>query len=494
MERVALVIVPIATAVVFIVVLAMETVEVRYDLQLITPPSVAPGARMPARAFFFVPTDGPGPDRAEARPAVLTLYDEDGAVAAEGDLVVAAPDVRGLSDPGRYGMAGWLTAPDAEGVYTVRASIREDGETIARCDAPLVVRDSPRASPLAARPMMPMQQWRLSSIETSGRAPSALELRVRAGFCVPDLPCELLVWVGEPAAVVTLEGHGVEIEGAEGEEPVAGILRRSGTVRGPEASVTLVAARDGTQVARRSVQLPIVQSGVWVEEGPAICEAPCERRIESAHEEPVLVDLFRDGVWSDVSTIPMDGRDVFAFAFALEPGVWRAQFRTDPFGVESASSHVIYVGSEGGAVAAIKARLVMQGADDAFTMALPLDDVPAEEQAAFAATLLEMDIVPLPQARSGRVQEDLGLGQDRSTARWIAALFVLAVGLLVAGWVMRRGLVASAEARAVMAEAGDEAATSRRNVLSMTLTVGGVVFATLLAFAAAALLLLTRGV
>jgi hypothetical protein len=492
MERVALVVVPVATAVVFIAVLAMETVEVRYDLQLITPPSVAPGAEVAMRAFFFVPTDGPGPDRADARPVMLELLDEHGEVVAEGDLRIATRDVETATEPGRYGMDGGLTAPDVAGEYTIRAFVREDGETIAHCEAPLVVRDGPRQSPLAARPMMPMQQWRLLPIDGSEEAPSALELRVRGGYCVPEQPCELLVWVGEPAASVTLEGHGVEIGEAALGEPTPGIVRRTGTVHGPEATVTLVASRDGVEVARRDVQLPIVQSGVWVEQGASICPPPCTLELESIQEGPVLVDLFQDGVWSRVTTMPSDGGS--HLEVPLDPGVWRAQFRTDPFGVESASSHVVYVGPEEGAVAAIKASLVMQGGEDAFTMALPLADVPAEDQVAFAATLLEMDIVPLPQARSGRVQEDLGLGADRSAARWIAALFVLAVGLLVAGWVMRRGLVASAEARAVMAEAGDEAATSRKNVLSMTLTVAGVVFATLLAFAAAALLLLTRGV
>ncbi len=493
MERIALVVVPVATAIVFIVVLAMETVEVRYDLQLITSPSVRPGSDVAARAFFFVPGDGVAPDRAEARDATLELLDADGVVVAEGHLMPATRNVPSVTEAGRYGMDGFVTAPEAEGDYTIRARVWEDETVIAHCEAPVIVRASPRQSPLAARPMMPMQQWRLLPVESTGQAPSGMELRVRAGYCIPEEPCELLVWVGEPAAVVTLEGHGIDIDEPQSVvEATAGILRRQGTVHGPEARVTLVATRDGESVAHRDVQIPIVQSGVWVPEGSAICPPPCERHLQNTSVEPVLVDFFRDGVWSVAATLPDDGRPFFEIPLA--PGVWRAQLRTDPFGVESAASHVIYVGPEEGAVAAMKANLVMQGAEDAFTVAMPLDDVAAEDQVAFAATLLEMDIVPLPQARSGRVQEDLGLGEDRSVARWIAALFVLAIGLFVAGWVMRRGLVASAEARALMAEAGDTAAESRRNVWSMTLFVAGIVFATILAFAAAALLLLTRGV
>jgi len=46
----------------------------------------------------------------------------------------------------------------------------------------------------------------------------------------------------------------------------------------------------------------------------------------------------------------------------------------------------------------------------------------------------------------------------------------------------------------LLSEAGDEEAMSRERILSMTLSVSGVVFATILAFVAAALLLLTRGV
>ncbi len=502
MERVALVVVPVATAVVFIAVLAMETVEVRDDLQLITPPSVAPGAPVPARAFFFVPSTAAGPAQAEMRDVHLELLDEEGSVVAEGEMMSAVRGIAMEGERARFGMDGRLDAPEAPGDYTVRASVSEDGERIARCEAPLVVSDSPRPSPLAARPMMPMQQWRLMPIQASGEAPDALELRVRGGYCIPEEPCELMVWVGEPAAIVALEGHGVTFADAA-DESTTGLFRRWATVHGPEATVTLVARREGVEVARRDVQLPIVQSGVQVRLDEAICPPPCEIEIPIPRPDPgeqptpeptdpVLYDLFRDGVWSEASAISTNGRP--DATMRPGPGLWRAQFRHDPFGVQSASARVFYVGPTEGAVAALKARLVTQGAEDAFTAAMPLAGVSPEDQVAFAATLLEMDIVPLPQARSGRVQEDLGLGQDRSSARWIAALFVIAVGLLVAGWVMRRGLVASAQARAVMSEAGDEEATSRKNIVSMTLTVAGVVLATLLAFAAAALLMLTRGV
>jgi hypothetical protein len=450
------------------------------------------------RAFFFVPSDGLGPAEVEARDGRLVLLDASGAVVSQGDFMIATRRLTDFDAQGRFGMDGWLEAPEVEGEYTIRAMVEEGGEVVARCDAPLIVTTTPRLSQLAARPMMPMQQWRLGAVQTAEGAtsPSALELRVRGGYCVPGSPCELMIWVGSPPANITLEGRGLELEEAAAGTAASGIVRRTATVTGPEAAVTIIAATDGAEVARREVQLPIVQSGVPLRDGASICAAPCEREYVGL-EDPVLVDLFRDGVWTGVTTLDPVSSDADGGSQTIaleEPGLWRIQARTDPFGVEAAASHLIYVGDPSDAVTTMKERLVAEGSDDAFTRAMPIDGVPPEDQVAFAAALLEMDIVPLPRARSGRAQEDIGLGEDRASLRWVSALFVLAIGLLVAGWVMRRGLVASAEARALMAEAGDVEATSKKNVLSMTLTVAGIVFATLLAFAAAAILVLTRGV
>jgi len=495
-ERVALVVVPIATAVVFIAVFAVEKIEIRYDLQLITPPQVSPGGTVPTRAFFFVPSDGIGPADAETRNAVLELVDGAGVVVAEGELMPTLRDVPEVTEDGRFGMDGWLVAPEAAGDYTIHATVYDGDDVTARCDAPLVVTPSPRPSPPQGRPMMPMQQWQLESIQPvqGVMAPSALELRVRGGYCVPDYSCELLVWVGAPAASVRLEGHGATVGDESPSDVTSGIVAHVATVTGPEATVTIIASRDGIEVARRDVRLPIVQSGVPISVGEAICAPPCERTVLGLDDRPVLVDFFRDGVWSRVSTLPPSSEPDRHHTTSLEAGIWAAQLRTDPFGVESAATRLLYVGEEDEAVRAMKQYLVAEEADDAFTRAMPVSGISPNHQVAFGAALLEMDVVALPQARSGRVQADLGLVEDRSALRWVAALAVFAVGLFVAGFVMRRGLLASAEARALLSEAGDEEAMSRKRILSMTLSVSGVVFATILAFVAAALLLLTRGV
>jgi hypothetical protein len=274
----------------------------------------------------------------------------------------------------------------------------------------------------------------------------------------------------------------------------SGIVRFTATVRGPEAVATLIAARAGTEVARREVRLPIVQSGVSFGIVNPTCPAPCRPGVMWPGGLRLIVDAFREGVWSRASSVSRGDPDGSTLAVELDEGLWRVQVRSDPFGVESAASYLISVGGDEAGPRAVRDLLLSEGADDPFTLAMPHDGISAADQVAFGGALLETDVVALPRARSGRVQEDIGLGEDRSALRWVSAFFVLSIGLLVAGWAMRRGLVASAEARALMREAGDEAATSRKNIVSMTLTVVGIVFATLLAFVAAAILLLTRGV
>ncbi|RLB47545.1 MAG: hypothetical protein DRJ42_25175 [Deltaproteobacteria bacterium] len=501
-ERIALVILPIMLAVIFIAVLATETAEVRYDLLLSNPEQVAPGAVTPLRALFFVPGEAISHPELRAAEVAYTVRDEAGAEVLTGVLVPAAAgataDLQGLPD-GRAGMEGELRAPTAPGRYTLEAEVSQGGEVVARCGAPLVVTNEPRPVPPRGRPMMPMQAWeprRLVPVPDEV-PPEFLELRVRGGYCVPETDCELLVWVGEPAAAVHVEGGGFDASPPRPSTETSGIVRVRARITGPEAVATIVASRDGVVVARREVQLPIVLSGVEVGATPTLCAAPCTPEYESPEALPLFVDAYREGVWSRASSIAGREAGAGSLPLSLDEGLWRVQIRSDPFGSESAATRFIYVGDPGDADEAlrvVRARLVSEGSHDAFMHAMPLADVAPEDQLAFAAALLEMDVIPLPRGRSSRLQQELGFGQERTNSRWLGALAVFAVGLFVGGFVLRRGLTASAEARAVMLEAEAPGANSRKRVLSMTLTVLGVVLVTILAFAAAALLMLTRGV
>jgi hypothetical protein len=124
---------------------------------------------------------------------------------------------------------------------------------------------------------------------------------------------------------------------------------------------------------------------------------------------------------------------------------------------------------------------------------MPLDGVDTRLQAEFALALLEMDFLPTPIAMSGRAQAESMLDDGRVRVRWIAGLALLAVGLFVVGYMLRRGLAAAAQARALLAEAGDSGARGGRRIAAMTLTVVGIVMVVGLAFVAAAILLLARG-
>lgn len=408
-------------------------------------------------------------------------------------------------DTPTLGMEGVIAVPStARDELVLRAEAPLDDGSVARCQAPIRVSRHPRVPEPRGHPIHPLDQYRQFPIEPVGEAqpPNALDLRVIGGACVPSEPCHLSAWVGAPAASVRLEPHPpvTLLSSAEATAPTDGIVRFDVRIDGPEAEVELVAARDGVDVARRRVRLPLLLGGVPLEGTFGLLDGQPEV-VVPAHEA-VIVDAFRDRLWERTTSASaptgVHARAVLPEdALHLDPGLWRVQMRTDPFGADSAGVRFAYLRadteSDAHALRQIKRRLEREGADDALTPRLPLPGVEPRLQAEHALALLEMDVIQPPAAMSGAEQRDSTLDEHRVRVRWLAVAVIVAVALFVAGYMLRRGLVAAREARDVLTMAGDREARSRRSVVSMTLRVVAIVALVVLAFVSVAILLLARG-
>jgi hypothetical protein len=105
----------------------------------------------------------------------------------------------------------------------------------------------------------------------------------------------------------------------------------------------------------------------------------------------------------------------------------------------------------------------------------------------------ELELVEQPRALSSYEQGSPVRSSRERTWRLVAAAMVVLVGIAVGVFLLRRGLRASAEARELMAEAGDVAARQPERRRRMTLSVAaGAAFLLLVFVAVAAMIAITR--
>lgn len=490
---------PVAVGIVFLAVLLAERADPRGDLQLIAPAAARPGDSVALRAFHFRDSQRPeGPELLSA-PGRLELRSDEGVI-AEARLEPSAA----------LGLEAVLEVPeDAAGLLQLRAEAPLDHERISRVLTSLRVTEEPAPMQPRGRLAVPLQRYAAFPLrpEGEGPAPAHLMLRVIGGACVPEVRCDLLVLVGQPAAEVTIEPSAMVTPGAPSPAgATAGIVHLPVVTHGPEAEIELVARRAGAVVARRAFRLPVALGSLALRlpgDTPfasALTEAPADLSLgfDGAEQgRPVIVDAFRHGVWARTGSIRAEavrGEGVDLPFAPLGPGIWRLQARTDPFSSDSAATRMVYVRhgreSPADALTAV-AREAGEVQDPLVEAVLALDGDP-RAGAAFLFALQETDLVPQPLAMSGQMQAATGLDERRVTLRWVAALALVLAGLLVAVGVLRRGLAAGVQARGILAAAGDETALSDRTRRRMTLGVIAAVLAVVLTFVAAAALILAR--
>lgn len=178
----------------------------------------------------------------------------------------------------------------------------------------------------------------------------------------------------------------------------------------------------------------------------------------------IIVDAFHEDRWRRSGTLaPGAGIDApVEIPFAdLEPGEWRLQARTDPFGVGHAVVQTIRVGEA------------------------------VDPSAGFDSALDELWVTPLPVPVRSRPEAEAVVEGRRAKVRWVAAFGVLLVGVAVVLLLLRRGFASNAQAEALLETAGDDSATNPRR-LQKALTVVAIAAAVALAFIAVALSFVLR--
>jgi len=483
LERLVAVLAPASIALVVGAVLASEQTGPERELQLVAPAAVRPGDRIALRANLLGRVDEPDGPVLETAPVDVALRDARGTTHARARLAVSATrSMEGaLRVPAGLAAGGYALEAEARGV-SVRASLRVAPDASA---ATPFAREAALLALLSEGPLL-----REPGVEETALPPIS-PLRVVGSACVPELPCRLLLEIGAPAVTVRLaRTPSVEPRG-EGAAPLAtpDVVALTAVVHGPEGETELQFFRGDTLLARRTLRLPVALGEVQLEVAPrAHVGGPLTLQVRGAQpNRPLIVDVFADERWVVTRTVAAGALDAAralpGFVFA-QPGPHRVQVRADLFDSEHAASRFVYVTPT---AAAPLPSLRADGAPP------PADRAAAERRFAFDAALLDEARLATPMPISGREAAIARALLRRARVRMVSAVALVALVGLLAVVLLRRGLAASREARALLREAGDDAAESAANRRRDTLAVVAlaalvaVVFSATLAFVLARL-------
>ncbi len=492
---------PAAAALALLSVLITERVEIDQDLLMVFPPAARPGDTVPVRAFLLGHlTSVKGPEVIDASIRVELL-----------DSAGSTSDARDLEPGLGRSREGLLRLPAGrQGRFALRATA---GTEAARAVASAELRVGERAAPL--RPVGREQQAQAQHLSAQavqatgqGEPPSALELRVKGGICVPEQRCELLVRVGEPAATIALEGNSsvTPLDGSDRPSPrTAAIVELPVVTHGLEATLRLHALRDGVRVASRAVRLPVALAASSLRLSRSVYGPRQQPRFQLQQRgEPrgCMVDAFLPGRWLFTGS-SSDCTRAAALPFRLaQGGVWRLQAGRDRFGGESTAARLFYrrhAGqSEEDALGAIARFASRADPDDAYARSVAEQPqrflvADLQKQAAFLLAPLEGLLIPPPETASSLPGQRALLDRRRQTLRWYALVAITLAGLALALYVLQRGLDAASRARAIMAAAGDRSAGGRAQRTRATLIVLTTALCLALLFVAVAMFIMARG-
>lgn len=454
----------ISVAATVIAVLAAERMRVDHELQLIAPAQAKAGQSLPLRVLLFDRLGQPdGPRRVDCLGRTCRARAE-----------VEGPGwrTRAALTPTSVGAEGILAVPaHAHGRARLKVRAWLDDEPVASASKPVDVSPDPPPSALGVgRPATDQQQLRLYPVEAEPEAPppDRMEVRVEGGACAAEHPCRLMVWVGRPAAAITLlpeNASALTIGRPQPASATEGLVHIPLRVRTSEAEVVLVASRQGRVVARRRVIIPVALATPGLRlDHPILTAArpnaganvPLSARVLGRN--PRIVDGFVDGAWRFTQTFEAEQ----AVAPRLPPGLWTLQLRTSPYSAErSAIAHVFVqdgarkpgraTGRTVGEPLAALERLARQ-------RSIPLGPRPPGPREAvfrFQAARLEAQFHPLPASVTGYPADLERLEARRTVLRTMAALALLAGCFTLGAYTLRRGAHAAAEAHRVMAATGD---------------------------------------
>jgi len=448
----------------FLLALVAEPPPADVDLMLVAPDYARPRSSLPLRALAVAGlAESGGPTTTLARPVRVRLLDESGRRLAETTLVAGAADT----------VEGEIQIPPGvHGRLSLHARMRSpwDGDPI-EVERLVQVSEDAAASTRRGRLATPTQRWRPEVIEAvdGGTPPRDLDLRVLGGACAPELPCELRLWVGEPAAEVELESSpSLSVESSP-HATTSGIVPLGVTVHGAEAVAHLVARREGAVVARRSVRLPILMAGhgMRLPRGSLVhTPARPELEVSSLNDSRrFVVDAYRDGHWLHTATLELDGDGSGRLPYSLAPGLWRLSVHGDPFSTLRSAGRLVLVLAPGADAMSELRRLAASpelsaGTDPLASLLVAGQPAPgsAEQVAELLFALPELDFYQMPDLAHGILQLGPDVDPGRRALRALAGGLVLLAGFLVAWMLIRRGRAAGHQADLLLADAQREAA------------------------------------
>ncbi|MBN1656213.1 MAG: hypothetical protein JXA30_20760 [Deltaproteobacteria bacterium] len=502
-DPIVLVIVPAATALTIFSLLITEQLEIDYDLQVTAPDRSRPGAVIPLRSLLLGHLRRVQGPELVVLPAVAQL--EDG----RGNVVVRAR----LRPSFAKTMEGLLVLPKGfEGRAVLRVAARLSDDLVT-ATAPLEVSKDPPPSRVQSRKLGPLNRFSAGPVKAVGNAqpPSALEIRVVGGVCVPEQRCDLLVRVGTPPASIEIAQTASVTPIAREptvSEPTDGIVPLSVVTHGPEAELRLKALRESIVVAEREVRLPIdlATTSLRLKSAIVATSSKITFRLEDKREDSgCIVDAYHRNRWVFTGwskDCVKENSLRFVPQGSVASGLWRIQARRDPFGNDSSAARLLYLRgeeqSDSDVLRAIAVGLSASHPNDDYLSRVAAQpgrylSQGLERQAAylFAADEQEGLIAP-PAAVSSYPEAEARLRRHRNILRRFSLFALALTGVALGLLVVRRGLRAASAAREIMAAAGDDRALTRRNRLQMTLTVFSVAASILLTFLAIAVYLIAR--
>lgn len=467
----------VAGALLVYAMMLAEGAGVRDELMVAAPEAARAGEAIAIRAYLYRDPDsamGPTP--------------EEGAVSVELREGSHVLDRAELAPGALLSAEGSIRVPEqAHGTLALVAEARRDGSLVATVTRPLsIADDAARAEPLA-RQASPLAHFDLGElvvdplpVSTPEAAPVAappaittLDAWVQGGICVPEVRCRLVVDAGVAGVSPRLtECAGVDALDEEEADPSSRYHVLPLVVHGPEGTcrlslVSTVEGTAGTELAHRSVRMPVALATPALGIASPVTDGgpPQISVVAPPGREAVIVDVFHEGRWARTMTLAATNDASAATSFhalpapALAPGVYLLEARADALPTD-------YVAP----------RLVVIGGDDVLTApGAPAHPGARGAELAFQLAMREQTGLALPGATSGLAEDRARLEVRKRTTRTIAFLGIAAGILVLVVTVLRRGLAADAQARALMAAAGvagaDDGAARRRGRLTVVLMV-----------------------
>jgi hypothetical protein len=494
---------PAAAALALVSVITDDT-RLDDDIVLIAPARAHPGESIALRALVYAGLNKPqGPSLVHARTRVE--------LKAPDSSVLASTELRPGHGPSHEGS---LRLPSGKhAILTLVAKAWSGGEPVT-VERPLALGGEREPAPLLPRALGPLQQLSLGALRERPDTfpPRALTIRVAGGACVPEEPCELLVYADPPATIEALATPSATVERGPRATATALTAVRV-TTHGPEADLSVrisgeVAFENMPPqpiAAARAVRLPVAMGADAMRLERAVLNAG--ESFEAAligRDARAIVDVFGDAGW--LHSVTQHGAALASPA--LPPGLYRVQLRRDPFDSASAAVRSIYVRRKAetdlDALLALARRVLEREREQQADALDPLAERLVRDSS--AANVLDFDTAsryllaalddgtyrlpppvsgyPLARKRALAHREDV-----RTLALVVVALAALSLVLLL----MQRGLLASEQAALLLRASGTEHKRVRKAQLRMTLRVAGSALSVALIFCAIALYLIIRG-